>query len=137
MPDTQIVVGAAILRDGAVLAAQRSHPPQMRGRWELPGGKVDPGESDTAALVRECEEELGVRIAPLRRLGGDVSFPARVGGPAAVLRVWLAELPDGQPEPRALEHLSLRWLKADALSEVDWLPADVPFLTDIRPLLVG
>ncbi|MUL39795.1 (deoxy)nucleoside triphosphate pyrophosphohydrolase [Streptomonospora sp. PA3] len=137
MPHTQIVVGAAIIRDGAVLAAQRSHPPLMRGRWELPGGKVDPGESDTDALVRECEEELGVRIAPLRRIGGDVSFPVRADSPAALLRVWLAELPAGQPEPRALEHLSLRWLRADALSGVDWLPADVPFLEEIRPHLGG
>lgn len=109
----------------------------MRGRWELPGGKVDPGESDTAALVRECEEELGVRIAPLHRIGGDVSFPAREQGPAAVLRVWIAELPADQPEPRALEHLSLRWLHADTLAGVDWLPADVPFLTEIRPHLSG
>ncbi|MFD0775015.1 (deoxy)nucleoside triphosphate pyrophosphohydrolase [Streptomonospora algeriensis] len=137
MLHTQIVVGAAIVRDGAVLAAQRAHPPVMRGRWELPGGKVDPGESDTAALVRECEEELGVRIAPVRRIGGDVSFPARADGSAAVLRVWLAELPAGQPEPRALEHLSLRWLGVGTLSGVDWLPADVPFLTEVRPYLLG
>lgn len=137
MPHTQIVVGAAIVRDGAVLAAQRSHPPVMRGRWELPGGKVDPGESDTRALVRECEEELGVRIAPVRRIGGDVSFPVRDDGSVAVLRVWLAELPAGGPEPRALEHLALRWLDAGGLRGVDWLPADVPFLTDIRPHLLG
>ncbi|WP_242677220.1 (deoxy)nucleoside triphosphate pyrophosphohydrolase [Streptomonospora litoralis] len=135
MTQTQIVVGAAIIRSGALLAAQRSHPPPMRGRWELPGGKVDPGESDTDALVRECEEELGVRIAPIRRIGGDVFFPARSEGPEALLRVWMAELPDGQPEPRALEHLSLRWLRADTLAGVDWLPADVPFLTEIRPHL--
>ncbi len=134
--DIQIVVGAAIIRDGAVLAAQRSHPPLLRGRWELPGGKVDPGEAETDALVRECREELGVRVRPLRRIGGDVAFPAREEGPSAVLRVWTAGLADGD-EPEALEHLSLRWLRPESLTEVDWLPADVPFLADIRPHLLG
>ncbi|RCV47194.1 NUDIX domain-containing protein, partial [Marinitenerispora sediminis] len=71
MTEPVIVVGAAIVRDGVLLAAQRAEPPQMRGRWELPGGKVDPGESDEEALVRECREELGVRIRPVHRLGAD------------------------------------------------------------------
>ncbi|GAA4914714.1 (deoxy)nucleoside triphosphate pyrophosphohydrolase [Streptomonospora salina] len=137
MPHTQIVVGAAIVRGGAVLAAQRAHPQAMRGRWELPGGKVDPGESDTDALVRECDEELGVRIAPVHRIGGDVAFPERGDGSTAVLRVWLAELPADESEPRALEHLALRWLDAESLGGVDWLPADLPFLTEIRPRLLG
>ncbi|WP_046471076.1 (deoxy)nucleoside triphosphate pyrophosphohydrolase [Allosalinactinospora lopnorensis] len=135
MTGIQIVVGAAIIREGALLAAQRASPPHARGRWELPGGKVDPGEADTEALVRECREELGVRIRPLRRIGEDVAFPARPGAPAAVLRVWTAGLVDGEPVP--LEHLSLRWLKADALTDVDWLPADIPFLDDIRPHLLS
>ncbi len=126
----QIVVGAAIISERAVLVAQRGAPPHMRGRWEFPGGKVDPGEDDTAALVRECHEELGVLIRPLRRVGNDHSYPQRPNSPPAVLRVWTAELLDG--EPVALEHLALRWLKADALDGVDWLAADLPFVDDVR-----
>ncbi|MGI5120291.1 (deoxy)nucleoside triphosphate pyrophosphohydrolase [Marinactinospora thermotolerans] len=133
MTEPLIVVGAAIVRDGALLAAQRAEPPQMRGRWELPGGKVDPGETDEAALVRECEEELGVRVRLLERIGRDVAFPQRPGAPPALLRVWVADLVEGEPRP--LEHLSLRWLSADALHDVDWLPADLPFLSAIRPYL--
>lgn len=135
MTDTLIVVAAAIVRKGSLLAAQRSGPASMRGRWELPGGKVDPGESDEAALVRECGEELGAVVRPLRRLGGDAPFPQRPDAPPAVLRVWLCELVEG--EPRALEHLELRWLGADGLTGVDWLPADLPFIDDIRPHLDG
>ncbi|MDA2814965.1 (deoxy)nucleoside triphosphate pyrophosphohydrolase [Nocardiopsis sp. RSe5-2] len=130
---TQIVVGAAIIRGGMLLGAQRAAPAKLRGRWELPGGKVDPGEAATDALVRECREELGVEIALGERLGGDVAMPVRPEGPRAVLRVWAARIVEG--EPRALEHLALRWLGPGELDEVDWLPADLPFLGEVRPLL--
>src|SRR5215467_10554281 len=53
-----LVVGAAIIARGRLLAAQRADPPELAGGWELPGGKVEPGESDQEALVRECHEEL-------------------------------------------------------------------------------
>ncbi|WP_425569087.1 NUDIX domain-containing protein [Nonomuraea salmonea] len=55
---------------GRVLAAQRAEPAALAGGWEFPGGKVDPGESDEAALVRECREEIGVEVAVGRRVGG-------------------------------------------------------------------
>ncbi|MFC4560519.1 (deoxy)nucleoside triphosphate pyrophosphohydrolase [Nocardiopsis mangrovi] len=133
--EIQVVVGAAIVRDGALLAAQRADPPQLRGRWELPGGKVDPGEADIDALIRECREELGVLVKPRQRVGGDVAFPRRGQGRPSILRVWIADLLEGEPAP--LEHLSLRWLRPEELTEVDWLPADVPFIDDIRPHLLG
>ena len=57
------VVGAAIVRDGRVLAARRTAPPEAAGRWELPGGKVESGETPDAALVREVAEELGCTVA--------------------------------------------------------------------------
>jgi 8-oxo-dGTP diphosphatase len=125
------VVAAALL-DGAgrVLAAQRSRPPELAGRWEFAGGKVEPGESDTAALVRECREELGVEIEPIARLGPDL--PAAGGG---VLRAWTARIVSGQPWPH--EHLALRWLSADQLTEVDWLPGDLPLLGPLRGQLAG
>ncbi|GAA3741472.1 (deoxy)nucleoside triphosphate pyrophosphohydrolase [Salinactinospora qingdaonensis] len=133
MSDSLTVVGAAIVCGGALLAAQRASPPQLRGRWELPGGKVDPGETEEVALVRECQEELGVKIRPRLSLAREVALPLRPQASPALLRVWIADLVDGTPQP--LEHLSLRWLCATALTDVDWLPADVPFLADIRPYL--
>ncbi|BCJ25980.1 hypothetical protein Asera_00880 [Actinocatenispora sera] len=126
----QIVVGAAIIRHGRVLAAQRATPPAAAGRWEFPGGKVDPGETEPDALVRECVEELGVRIVVGDRLGADVTM---VNG--AVLRLYLAELLAG--EPRALEHLEVRWLAADELDSVPWLPADAPLAAALAPHLTG
>lgn len=98
--------------------------------WEFPGGKVEPGESDVEALIRECDEELGVPVEIGDQIGDDV----RLGHGRAVLRVYAARLLDGaQPQP--LEHAELRWLAADQLDTVAWLPADAPIVTALRPLL--
>jgi len=124
-----VVVGAALLDQGRVLAARRSAPPEVAGGWEFPGGKVDPGESEREALVRECREELGVEVEPLGRLDGEQ--PLKTG---YVLRLWSARLVSG--EPRALEdHDILRWLGPDELDDVAWLAADMPFLPAVRELL--
>jgi 8-oxo-dGTP diphosphatase len=125
------VVGAAILdAGGRLLAAQRSTPPALAGRWELPGGKVENGEDEQDALVRECREELGVEVALGARVGGD--WPI---GDDGVLRVWLARVVTG--EPRALEHSAVRWLPSDGLFSVPWLPADLPPVRAVERLLPG
>ena len=125
-----MVVGAAIIEGGRVLACERSAPPEVAGRWEFPGGKVEPGEAETDALARECVEELGVRVSVGARVGRDV----RMAHGRSVLRVYAARLLHGD-EPKALEHAELRWLSAAELDSVDWLPADVPIVAALRPLL--
>jgi 8-oxo-dGTP diphosphatase len=126
----KVIVAAVIVADCKVLACERSAPPQVAGRWEFPGGKVEPGESDEAALIRECAEELGVRVAVGDRVGPDV--PLAHG--RAVLRVFAAHLLHGDT-PRALEHSAMRWLSADELYTVNWLPADRPIVAALPPLL--
>jgi 8-oxo-dGTP diphosphatase len=125
---TGIVVGVAIIRDGRLLAAQRSEPLELAGGWEFPGGKVDPGEADEDALIRECREELGVEIKLRERVGGDWPLTA-----TAVLRVWTAEIVEGVPQP--LEHLALRWLSPEELYDVPWLNGDLPVVETVRGLL--
>jgi len=126
-----IIVGAAIVADGRLLACQRSEPPEVAGRWEFPGGKVEPGEDELEALVRECQEELGVVIRVLDRVGEDV--PLAHGW--ALLRVWLAEIESG--EPQALEHSALTWLGPDELDSVPWLPADAPIVAEVAKVLAA
>ncbi|MFD8534209.1 (deoxy)nucleoside triphosphate pyrophosphohydrolase [Streptosporangium canum] len=122
----KVVVGAAIVDgSGRLLAAQRAEPPELAGGWELPGGKVDPGEDDHTALIRECQEELGVLVEAGEQVGGD--WPLTDG---YVLRVWLAEIVEGEPE--AKEHLDLRWLPMDELYDVRWLPADLPIVRAVQ-----
>jgi 8-oxo-dGTP diphosphatase len=117
----RVVVGA-VLRDahGRVLAARRRRP----AGWELPGGKVEPGETEPAALVRELREELGITVEVGDRVGPDVPIGADL-----LLHAWTAALTDG--EPAALEHAELRWLAPDELDTVPWLPADRPIITSL------
>ncbi|MCA1671606.1 MAG: (deoxy)nucleoside triphosphate pyrophosphohydrolase [Actinobacteria bacterium] len=121
-----MVVGAAVLAGGRVLAAQRSYPAEAAGRWELPGGRVEPGETGQQALTRECREELGVEVVPGERLGPDVPLP---GG--AVLRVHIARLANPEARPRRLEHRALRWVGPGELDELDWLDPDRALLPDL------
>lgn len=121
------VVAAVLVREGRVLAAKRAPGKREAGLWELPGGKVEPGEDDAAALARELEEELGVRVS----VGAVVGESVHAYGHGTVRLVALrCALIEG--EPRALDHAEVRWLGADELGSVEWAPADVPLLGGVR-----
>ena len=129
------VVGAAVVDDRRrVLVAQRGSG-SLAGLWEFPGGKVERGEDDLAALVRECREELGLDVAPQEFLG-EVPLDGVVAGGvpgASTLRVWWCRVAGGALV--AHEHTELRWLLADELEDLDWIPADRPLLPAVRALL--
>lgn len=112
-----VVVATAVIRAGELLAARRSHPPELAGRWELPGGRVEAGEPEPDAVVRECREELALPVRVTGRLGTDLLIDA------GVLRAYTAEIVGGA-EPVALEHSALRWVGPDHRRALDWLPAD-------------
>jgi 8-oxo-dGTP diphosphatase len=124
----ELVVGAAIVRDGRVLAARRGAPAAAAGRWEFPGGKAEAGEDAERAVVREVEEELGCRIAVIGMLAGAQPVDDRY-----TLRVAVAELTRGEPIPT--EHDAVRWLSAEQLDDVTWLGPDLPFLDELREVL--
>jgi 8-oxo-dGTP diphosphatase len=131
MTERTVVVGAALFDGGRLLAARRSAPVELAGRWELPGGKVEPGESPEAALVRELREELGVDSETVERIPGE--WPLRS---PYVLQVWTARLRPGSADPRPLQdHDELRWLAPDEIWDVDWLDQDVAAVRELSARL--
>ncbi|BDX30778.1 DNA mismatch repair protein MutT [Mycobacterium antarcticum] len=127
MPN-QVVVAGALISGTTLLVAQRERPPELAGLWELPGGKVAAGESDAEALVRELDEELGVAVAVGKRLGADVALAG-----AMTLRAYLVTRIGGSVRPR--DHRALRWVTADELDALAWVPADRGWLPDLVAVL--
>ncbi|GAA0460260.1 (deoxy)nucleoside triphosphate pyrophosphohydrolase [Streptomyces olivaceiscleroticus] len=130
MSAVRVVVGGAVLDQGRLLAARRSAPPELAGRWELPGGKVEAGETPEQALVRELREELGVAVEPLARIPGE--WPLK---PGLVLQAWTVRLVSGTPRPLQ-DHDELRWLAPGEEEAVDWLDQDRPAVAEaVRRLM--
>ena len=127
MPN-QIVVAGALIAGSALLVAQRERPPELAGLWELPGGKVAPGESDAAGLARELHEELGVDVTVGDRLGEDVALNA-----ATTLRAYRVTQTGGALRPN--DHRALRWVTADELESLPWVPADRAWLAELADAL--
>ena len=126
-PLPEIHVTAAILiKEGRILAAQRREGDARGGTWELPGGKIEPGESAPACLARELQEELGIQIQVGQHLiTVDHAYPEFF----IHLHAFCCEIARG--EPQAKEHQALRWLLPHELEQVDWSPADRPIISHI------
>ncbi|MCT7367070.1 (deoxy)nucleoside triphosphate pyrophosphohydrolase [Mycolicibacterium llatzerense] len=122
-----IVVAGALIADAKLLVAQRNRPPELAGLWELPGGKVAPGESDEQALARELQEELGVEVTVGKKLGEDVPLSGTV-----TLRAYLVSTNDA---PHAHDHHAVRWVGTDELDELPWVPADRAWLAELKVAL--
>ncbi|GAB2876667.1 (deoxy)nucleoside triphosphate pyrophosphohydrolase [Nocardioides pacificus] len=124
------MVGAAIVRGRRVLAARRTSPAAAAGRWEFPGGKVEPGETPDDAIRREVAEELACTVRVIGWLAGVVPI-----GLTHELEVAVTELVDGDPVPG--EHDAVRWLAPEELGDVDWLEPDRPFLPELGRVLAA
>lgn len=112
------VVAAIIHRDGRILATQRGYGP-MKDGWEFPGGKIENGETAEQALHREIKEELDVEIA-VERLFDTVEWDY----PDFHLTMYCFLCTLMGDDVTLMEHESSRWLSADELNSVGWLPAD-------------
>lgn len=127
-----VVACALIDADRRVLIAQRPEGKQLAGLWEFPGGKVEPGETPEAALIRELREELGVEtkeacLAPLS-FASHTYDDFHLMMPLYVCRKW-------QGNPEAKEHMALRWVRPQALRDYPMPPADDPLIAPLCDLL--
>ena len=127
-----VEVVAAIIRDGAaILATQRGYG-KWRGWWEFPGGKVQEGESREEALVREIKEELDAAIVIDRfHTTVDYDYPDF----HLTMHCYLCHLADGHYQLK--EHADARWLTADTINTVQWLPADQDLVAGLFPQEAG
>jgi len=121
------VVGAAIVRDGLILCAQRGPEQSLPGMWEFPGGKIEPGESPEEALRREVREELDCSVQIEHRLN---THTEKYSFASVTLTVFLCHVTDGTPRPT--EHSNLRWTSPERLDQLEWAPADIPAVREIQ-----
>ena len=120
------VVAAVIHKDGAYFATQRGYG-EFEGLWEFPGGKIELGESHECALKREIHEELGVRVSVEDFIcTTDYNYPSF----HLTMHCYLCNIESGEIELR--EHKSARWLTADILDSVEWLPADLEVVEKLK-----
>ena len=126
------VVAAAIVdsleHPTVLLACSRAYPQELRGQFELPGGKIEEGEDAFTALEREIAEELGARLRVGERVApeGGLWWPI-LGG--RVMGVWLAEVAPGSPSPRVgASHVEARWVPIAELATLPWIGADLPIV---------
>lgn len=123
------VVAGVVIRDGRVLVARRGPTKRMGGLWEFPGGKVEGGEDDEMALIREFAEELSVVIEVGECLGENIATEERGD---FCLVAYKAQIRSG--EPVLADHDRMDWRAPAELEELDWAPADLPF---VRMLVSG
>lgn len=123
------VVAAVIMTEGKVFATQRGYG-EFKDGWEFPGGKVEAGESPEEALRREIREELEVEVNV-----GDLIDTIEYDYPAFHLSMKCYACTIAGGSPHLLEHEAARWLSADQLDSVAWLPADITLIPKIAGLL--
>ena len=120
------VVAAVIRKDNKIFATQRGYG-DFKGGWEFPGGKVEEGETPEEALAREIKEELATDIEV-----GDFIADIEYDYPTFHLsmKCFWATIKDGNLT--LLEHEAAKWLDADSIYSVDWLPADEMIIPDLK-----
>ena len=123
------VAAAVIIDKGKVFATQRGYGEYKDG-WEFPGGKIEPGETPEEAIVREIKEELEAEIEPVRLIDTvEYDYP----GFHLSMDCFLCRL---KSENIVLkEHEAARWLDKSSLYDVEWLPADLGLIENIKTLL--
>ncbi len=123
------VVAAVIFKDGKVFATQRGHG-DFKDGWEFPGGKIEPGETPEDALRREIREELETDVL-VRELIDTIEYDYTDFHLS--MKCFACSIQSGNLH--LVEHEAAKWLSADRLDSVDWLPADVTIIPRIAGLL--
>lgn len=132
VPIVMVAAAALVDADNRILIAKRPEGKSLAGLWEFPGGKVEPGETPEAALVRELEEELSIEVC--ESCLSPFTFASHTYEnfhllmPLFLCRKW-----DGEIVAR--EHPEIAWVRANRLNHYPMPPADIPMIPFLRDLL--
>lgn len=121
----EVVAGLILNSQGQLLVCRRAPEKHLGGKWEFPGGKLEPTETAAQALVRELQEELGITVAPGQALSPVVHDYGR--GPIRLSPI-LCRITIGTPHPH--EHSEIRWCGKTQVHSLDWAAADLPILAE-------
>ncbi|MCM4169587.1 CTP pyrophosphohydrolase [Arenibacter antarcticus] len=124
------VVCAVILKDDKILIAQRSEEMKLPLKWEFPGGKLNKGEDEERAIVREIKEELNIEISPLKRISSNIHD---YGSIKIKLTAYLCDYIAG--EIKLLEHKDFKFVGYENLKDYDLADADIPFIENLKTLV--
>ena len=120
------VVAAAIVKDKSLLVAQRNENMSSPLCWEVPGGKVEEGESDQQALIRELQEELKIEVEVHAFVAS-----SRVVVKEKTIEMFVYHCTIKKGIPRALEHKEIQWATPEQLLSLRWAPADIPLIDQL------
>ena len=121
------VVAALIWNNDKFMICQRPAHKARGLLWEFVGGKVEAGETKEAALIRECQEELGVAVAV-----EDIFMEVTHEYPDLTVHLTLFNAVIAEGEPQRLEHNDIRWITPSQIPEYDFCPADVDILAKLQ-----
>jgi len=128
MTRTVQVVAGILVEERRVLLAQRSRHRSFPLLWEFPGGKVEPGEAQEAALIREFQEELGIVVEPTA-VHSTIAYEGNEGRAVRVV-FYRVRRTDGEPEPLDVE--AVGWFTAGELGRLDIIPANGDVMRKLR-----
>lgn len=124
------VVCAIILKENKILIAQRSEKMKLPLKWEFPGGKLEDGENEEEAIIREIKEELNIEILPSRRISAHIhdygSFKIKLIG---YLCIYISG------EIRLIEHKDVKFVSLELLNNYDLADADLPIIEKLKAFL--
>ena len=127
MKDPIKVTAAILEKDGRLIIAQRKSKDHLAGKWEFPGGKIEPGETPEECLARELNEEFNITVSVGDFLGSNIHHYDHISIELMAFRtIWVSG------EINSTDHKDYKWVTIDELDQFDFAPADRPFVEQLR-----